>query len=390
MGANVTNQQRGGWFRRRRGEHAEQRALTRETLPDVMFPDSPSGSTVTTRNAWGAADVFACVRVLSLTASTLPLHAYRRAASGRQRVAAPLLDSPAPGVTQSSFIAQAVLHLALWGEVFVGAFAAGDELAFLSCLAPDQVDVRVGRDGEPLYIWTPPGGKSGPRELDRGDVMHARMTSLDGVRGASPIAVCRDALGLSRSLSTHASKAAAGGFRPDGVVSIGGYGPEAEETAQKTQEAWEKRHAAPGRTAFVTGEVTYTAVSSPARDVELVAQRQLSTVEVCRIFGVQPWMIAAPAGDSMTYANTESQAQAFVTFALSPYLVALEQAVSAYEGPLLPAGDTYVQFERGALLQPDHAGRAAFYAAALDPAKGWMRRDEVRALEDLPAESETT
>lgn len=41
------------------------------------------------------------------------------------------------------------------------------------------------------------------------------------------------------------------------------------------------------------------------------------------------------------------------------------------------------------MLRPDSAGRAAFYTAALDPITGWMDRNEVRRLEDLPPEEQS-
>lgn len=46
----------------------------------------------------------------------------------------------------------------------------------------------------------------------------------------------------------------------------------------------------------------------------------------------------------------------------------------------------FVKFELDALLRPAAAARAEVYAKALDPATGWMRRDEVRRLEDLERE----
>ncbi|HMJ37143.1 MAG TPA: phage portal protein [Baekduia sp.] len=368
----------------------EDRALTRETVPGVFFPDTAAGVPVTERSAMSITDVFGCVGWLARTASTLPLHGYRRLEpTGRERVDAPLLETPAPGLTQSAFTAQCVQSLALWGETFVGLVHNGDEVAYLRTLRPDAVEVKIGSDGEPTYVWSI-GDKR--YELGREDVIHARLlSSLDGVRGMSPIAACREELGLSRALAGHASNTASAGYNPAGIVglpeTIGD--AEGEEHAKEMQKRWDGRSATPNRIEFVTGEVTYTAVSTPARDAEFVAQRQLSTVAVCRIFGLFPWMIAAPSGDSNTYANVEGQAQAAITFSLSPYLVALEQAFTGH-GTLLPPGRTYAQYVREALMQPDHAGRATFYTAALDEKHGWMTRAEVRDREDLPPEGATS
>jgi phage portal protein BeeE len=46
----------------------------------------------------------------------------------------------------------------------------------------------------------------------------------------------------------------------------------------------------------------------------------------------------------------------------------------------------FVKFELDGLLRADAAARAEVYAKALDPATGWMRREEVRRLEGLEPE----
>jgi HK97 family phage portal protein len=361
------------WPFSRKRAPVEERALTRETVPAIFFRHGAAGEPVTTRNALAVADVWACVRVLAQTAGTLPLHAYRRTGAGRERVRCELLEQPSPGMPEGTFVAWAVLTLALWGECFVGKYRSGDRLVALGLLAPDRVEVTLGHDGEPVYGYVDPVAGA-PRLLTRADVCHVRLLTTDGVRGVSPISQCRDALSAAVAMSRHAGDSASSGYRPDGVV-----------TVREGPGAWEDKHSKPGRTAFVTSEVTYTPVGLPAKDAEFVAQRQLSTVEVCRIFGVPPWMVGAPSGDSLTYANTEGQASAFVKFGLAGYIAPLEQALSL-DRDVMPPGDTYCAFGLDALLRPDSAGRAAFYTAALHPETGWLTRAEARALEDLPTE----
>jgi phage portal protein BeeE len=46
-----------------------------------------------------------------------------------------------------------------------------------------------------------------------------------------------------------------------------------------------------------------------------------------------------------------------------------------------------VKFEVDGLLRADAKTRAEIYALGLDPVSGWISRDEVRQLEDLPPES---
>jgi phage portal protein BeeE len=113
----------------------------------------------------------------------------------------------------------------------------------------------------------------------------------------------------------------------------------------------------------------------------------MSTAEIARIFRVPLRMIGAPTGDSQTYANVESVQIEFVTHALRPWLVLIEQAITA--DPDLCAGGLFVEFLLDALLRGDSSTRATVYTAALNPVTGWMTRAEVRALENLSPENAT-
>jgi phage portal protein BeeE len=55
----------------------------------------------------------------------------------------------------------------------------------------------------------------------------------------------------------------------------------------------------------------------------------------------------------------------------------------------LSPGSTYCEFEVDGLLRADAAQRSEIYTRALAPETGWMRRDEIRRLENLPPEGDT-
>jgi HK97 family phage portal protein len=229
------------WWRR--GE-PDDRALTNATVPAIFLPKSTGGEPVTERNALNLVDVWACVRVLSWTAATLMLHAFRRTEQGRERVVAERLQEPAPGLTKGTFVAWAVASLALHGEALIGKYRGdGGEVRMIGLLDPTLVGMEVGPDGEPIYSYVNADGE--PVVLFRQDVIHARLMTLDGLRGVSPIRQCRDALVLSASLSKHASESASGGYRPDGVVTVR-EGPGAEDVAENLRKRWSERHSQPG------------------------------------------------------------------------------------------------------------------------------------------------
>jgi HK97 family phage portal protein len=193
-------------------------------------------------------------------------------------------------------------------------------------------------------------------------------------------------LGLSDSLVQHAMAFfEAATTRPAGVLRLGS--PEMPFTDVGRERTLEglKNESTPHGLLVVTGDMQYENVAHRMDDSEFVAQRRLATQEVARAFRIPPSMIGAGSGgDSLTYSTVEQQSLDFVRYSLTPWLRRIELAISNDRD--LAFAKQYVKFETGALLRPDSAGRSAFYTAALDPVTGWLTRDEVRRLEDLPPE----
>jgi HK97 family phage portal protein len=355
-----------------------------------MLPGPPALA-VNPRTAVAVADVFACVRALVDTAATLPLVAYRRSGDNRTRYEGPLaelLRRPAPGKPGYALLADVMASLQLYGDAFIGKYRDEDgAISQLGVIEPVRVQVEV-RGGLPLYTLTVPTGEQ-QTVTDR-DVLHIRSPlSLDGIRGLSPVAAAREAVESAAALASHASATFKNGARPSGVLKVPP-GPEQEEVMENLRAGFEMRHGGPsnsGRVAVLAAEVGFEAISIPPQDLQFIEQRQLATAEIARIFRLPPWIIGAPTGDSLTYSTVEQQGQAFVSYALRPWLVAIEDSING-DPDLCPEG-VYVEFLLDALLRADSATRAGVYAQALDPEKGWLTQGEVRRLENLPAVPES-
>jgi HK97 family phage portal protein len=345
-------------------------------------PASPTG-------ALEIADVFACVRALSDAAASIPLIAYRRTTSGRQRLTSgklyDLLERPAPATTQASLVGQMVAHLNLFGNAFLGKFKDADgRLEQLGLLQPDRVTVKQVA-GEPRYTVSDP--KTG-QETYHGsdDIVHVKAMTTDGLVGLSPIQQCKLAVSLSQGLGEFSEAFIRNGARPSGFIKLPGGGDKGQ--LQGLQEDLAHRHGGARnahKVAIITGDVEWTAMTGPLDDLQFVQQRHLSTQEICRIFRVPPWMVGGETGASQTYSNVEQQALMFVTYSLRPWLVMIEQRISS--DPDLCSERQYVEFLVDALLRADSKTRAEVYALALDPLQGWMNRDEVRRLENLEPEN---
>ncbi len=372
---------------RKRAPVVESRTLTRDSLPPVMVAPATAGEAPNTRNATGISAVFSCVRCLVDAAILCPPVVYRKQGDGsRQRVGGGqlvgLLERPAPAVTGPALVAQLVQHLALFGECFIGKVKPTGGVEALEALPPDRVQVEL-KNGEPRYEYFAPLGKI-YKGLTTSDVVHVRGMTLDGIRGASPVTVCREAMGLASALTTAGSAVWANSAVPSGILRVQS-GPSAQDQANSLATAWDTRHRGAekrGRIAVVTGEVAFQQVSMTLADAEYVEQCKMSLQETARIFGIPPSRINAPSNDSLTYSTTEAEATMFATHALMPRLTLIEKAISA--DPDLCSSPVYCEFDLTALLRADSTSRAAFYTQALNPSTGWMSRNEVREREGLP------
>jgi len=385
----------------RRKNRTEERALTRQNVPSPMLggdvapasagwgPTSTSSAAanITPRGALAIADAYACVRCLSDAAASLPLVAYRRTAQGRQRYTGPLaglLDRPAPAVTQANLVGQLVAHLQLHGNAYVGKFRdAEGRVEQLALLHPERVVPEL-RAGRPTYVVLDGNGRRSEHGPE--DIVHVRAMGTDGLVGLSPVRQCRVALGIASQLAEHAARFFENDATPRGILKLPSN--DAEGVAE-IADVWGSKYGGvrnAHRVAVIAGEVEFQPVSLTPEDAQFFEQRELSAREVARIFRVPPWMIGAGDGGSMTYSNVEQQAQAFVTFSLRPWLVLIEQAISA-DSDLCPPG-VYCEFLVDALLRGDSKTRAEVYTAALNPVSGWTTREEVRRLENLDPEAD--
>jgi HK97 family phage portal protein len=362
---------------------AEQRTLTFSPWP--LLPADPA---LAPGSALGNPDVYACVRVLADAAASCPLIVYRRQGDGRRRASGKttdLLRAPAEGTTQAAFVSTVMGHLLLWGNAYLGKFRDSDgRVEQLLPLAPDRVTVER-RAGRIVFTVTNEAGRMSEHSLD--DIIHVKALSTDGLVGLSPIRQMRAALALNASVRDAATALFVNHARPSGILTVNaGAG---HDQLQMLKDSWMAKHSGDraGGIAVLTGDVSFTAVGMPADDAEFVAARKLSATEIARAFRIPPWMIGAEGGDSMTYANTESQALAFVVYSLQPWLRAVEQALSADRD--LFNSSTYAEFLMDGLLRADSMTRAQVYEKALNPVTGWMRRDEVRRLENLDPEPGT-
>lgn len=373
---------------------------TRAITTDKVFPRTAIGAPgvgggmqVTPETALNYSDVWACVRILSATAGTIPLQVFRRQEDGRERVldsiAARLMARPAPYMTPSTFVSGVVTQLALYGNAFVAKYRdPGQPVAFVGLIHPSRVQVKI-EAGEPVFQISPgSGGLGASGEFTRRDVIHVKAWSVDGIVGLSPIS-CTQAIALGAQLQKYGAQFFANSAHPSGVLQTSQrLTPEAVD---RLKESWTAKFQGvenAARVAVLEEGLSWTPITLPLHDQEFLAQRRYSAREIAAIYGVPGHLIGAETGSSMTYANVEQSTQAFLAHALQPYLKATEEALAQDEDLFPVGGPDYPEFILDAILRPDARTRAEVYSTAL-AGQPWMTPAEVRERENLgpiPAE----
>ncbi|MDK4657126.1 phage portal protein, partial [Kingella kingae] len=116
---------------------------------------------------------------------------------------------------------------------------------------------------------------------------------------------------------------------------------------------------------------------------QLLESRAFGIEEICRWFGVPPVLIGHTSASSTWGASIEALFQLFVTTGLRPLLINIEQSIKKDLLHGLDKETVQAEFNVEGLLRGDTAARTQYYSAAVN--NGWLSRNDVRALENLPA-----
>ena len=180
---------------------------------------SYAGVEVTPASALASSTVAACVRLLSESVASLPLHVYRRSDKGKER--APehplysiLHDRPNTYMTSYQWRALMVSHVALHGNSYnVIERDRGGRVAALWPLDPTAVTVKNAGGALVYEAWI--GGER--RTFEYSEVLHVRGPSLDGIVGMSIVKLAKQGIGLDLAMTQHGASLFKNGARP-GVV----------------------------------------------------------------------------------------------------------------------------------------------------------------------------
>lgn len=383
------------------GEKRATNQFVEPLIPGRPAYATPAGVDVNAESAIRMSTVYACVRLLGDTISSLPLSAYVRRGRARINYAAVYgsmpnwINQPNPDTTRLEFFEQVIASLNLHGNAFI--ITPRDEMGDVTelyCINPEYVRLRRPEPNADIeYIVTIPynaqNGLYDPMQsnqlsgktmvLTKNEMMHIPMFRLPGqLLGLGPIGAARVTLGSAMAAEIYAAAYFGNAANPGGIIEAPG--ELTQEQAADIARDWNISHSGPyraGKLGILTSGATFKPLQLNAADAQLIEVRRFGVEEIARLFRVPVSLLGHPVAGAMSFASVEAQNLSFVQHSLRPLLERLEQSLSR----LLPESDGFIKFNLDALLRGTTLERYEAYTKGLR--EGFLSLNDVRFTEDL-------
>lgn len=347
-----------------------------------FFGSTTSGKNVNERTAMQTTAVYACVRILAEAIAGLPLHIYRyKLDGGKERIPQhPLYyllhNEPNPEMTSFVFRETLMSHLLLWGNAYAQIVRNGrGQVVALYPLLPSKMEVNRAKNGELFYQYH---SDIGVVTLRKEEVLHIPGLGFDGLIGYSPIAMAKNAIGMSLATEEYGAAFFANGANPGGVLEH----PGVIKDIQRVKESWNSAYqgsANAHRVAVLEEGMKFQPIGIPPEQAQFLETRKFQINEIARIFRVPPHMV----GDleKSSFSNIEQQSLEFAKYTLDPWVVRWEQSLQ--QSLILPSekSSMFIKFNVDGLLRGDYQSRMNGYAVSRQ--NGWMSANDIRELEDM-------
>lgn len=345
--------------------------------------ESYSGVEVSATKAMQHDAVWACVRLIAETIASLPLNLYLRQGkdikvASRHALQYLLHDMPNSASTAAVFWEAVVAAMLLQGNAYIEKKYSGGKVASLMFLASCRLHIVCDVNGNRRYYYNEDNGKQ--REISRSAIWQIQGFTLDGKDGVSVITYAAQVFGNALAADRAAGKTFRNGSLANVYYKVAAFlTPEQREIFKdNVQDSVER-----GTTPILEGGIDVDALGIKPSDAQLLESRSYNVETICRWFRVPPSMVGHDGRTTSWGTGIEQQMIGFLTFTLSPWLVRIEQSISA--NLLTPAERTnyYAKFETGSLLRADSKATADYLVALRQG--GIISCDEAREKIDMPA-----
>lgn len=331
--------------------------------------------------------VFACVSKISADIAKLRIRLMEFDSAGvwaevlDKAPFLPVLRKPNHYQTRIQFLQQWLISLLLHGNAYI--LKDRDErgvVRALYVLDPQRVCPLVADDGSVFYRLSD-DYLAGVREqiiIPAREIIHDRWTTLwHPLVGVSPIYACAVSATQGRRIQSNSSKFFENMSRPSGVITAPGTIDDVTAKRIKTEFEANFSGGKIGRLLVAGDGLTYSPMTIPAEDAQLIEQLKWTVEDVARCFQMPLWKINA--GPMPAYGNSEIGQRAYYAETLQNPIESIELLLD--EGLELPA-KYGTEFDLKPLLRMDTAARMAAHSAGVGA--GVVTPNEARAEEGLP------
>lgn len=345
-----------------------------------------SGKNVSVNSVLQLDAAWSCVRLISETGSTLPFGIYKQQADG-SKVLAPeeqlyflLHTQPNADMTAVVFWQAIFASLLLWGNSYVEInMSARGDITSLEFLYPDAVSWRRGTNGQIEWAYADPKTRT-TRPIDERRMWHIPAFSVDGIFGLSPIRYGANVFGNAMAAAQASGETFKNGMKSPALVTM-------DQLLRKEQRDQIRAHvkevSATGGWMVLEKGADVKQLRMNPQDAELLTTMAFSVEQICRWFGVPPFMVGHSEKSTSWGTGIEQQMIGFVTFVMRQWCVRIEQSVKKSLMTPVQRKTLSAEFTLEGLLRGDSAARATFYGQMVN--NGIYTRDECRMKENLPA-----
>lgn len=356
-----------------------------------LFGRTTSGKPVNERTAMQTTAVYACVRILAEAVASLPLHVYEYQDDGGKKLVHDhplyylLHDEPNPEMTSFVFRETLMSHLLIWGNAYAQIIRDGaGRVLGLYPLLPDKMEVQRDDKGNIYYVYSrnsdenPTFKEYGNIKLKVEDVLHIPGLGFDGLIGYSPIAMAKNAVGMTLACEEYGASFFANGANPGGVLEH----PGVLKDPSKVRESWNSVYRGVSnahKIAVLEEGMKYQQIGIPPEEAQFLETRKFQINEIARLYRIPPHMVGDL--DKSSFSNIEQQSLEFVKYTLDPWVIRWEQSLQ--KSLLLPGekGKYFIKLNVDGLLRGDYQSRMNGYAVGRQ--NGWFSANDIREMENM-------
>ena len=356
-----------------------------------LFGRTTSGKPVNERTAMQTTAVYACVRILAEAVASLPLHVYEYQDDGGKKLVHDhplyylLHDEPNPEMTSFVFRETLMSHLLIWGNAYAQIIRDGaGRVLGLYPLLPDKMEVQRDDRGNIYYVYSRNSDESpmfkeyGNIKLKAEDVLHIPGLGFDGLIGYSPIAMAKNAVGMTLACEEYGASFFANRANPGGVLEH----PGVLKDPSKVRESWNSVYRGVNnahKIAVLEEGMKYQQIGIPPEEAQFLETRKFQINEIARLYRIPPHMVGDL--DKSSFSNIEQQSLEFVKYTLDPWVIRWEQSLQ--RSLLLPGekGKYFIKLNVDGLLRGDYQSRMNGYAVGRQ--NGWFSANDIREMENM-------